>query len=807
MGDFRSIQLVRLISMFKVIWTLTADFAKATLTNIIDTNDEIKPDEVTDLDDDIDYETAGEYTLSDGAKVEVSGGEARLKATGGEDSDWPFDTPANYTYVGADIDVVGGEARLKPQAANTTFIASYRYNTNGTYGVGDITGTAVCGASVVSNKLDLSYNDLRYVDYDAVDNADSQQVGCIRFILTPNYTSPPSVTRVFLSIGNATGSLANLLQIQQQNNSNLRFVMYDKDDNLVVLQDTSQSFTAGISYEIEFNWNLTTGANRIFVDGVQLGATETSTGTRDGNINFLRVGSNGAATGASDFKINNVIVFDAVQHTSNYTPSALEPFLTTDPDIIPNTGLAFTAALDQFVETATINGNDEIKYQVSSDDGTTFKWWNGSAWIARTLTSVVTAVNTTVGNVDAGNLASLQTLDASTYDVSEVGGNPGFTIEMNMANVDAAGPDNIVIHGYYDGGHTNVDVDIWDYNLGSWVTLGQMATSGGSVVEQSFAVTGSKSDKVQDGVVQTRINHDEMGNASHNIFLDYVYADAIPTDGWWYDNESNSATDVNTNIGSLANSGTFKFKAFLHSFDGEDTPRLSNIYVASPLMYSTTDNLYIDTKDTGQIDATDVIAWLTTTFTESKPANTSIRVMFSNDGRVSWLSWNGSSWAAPASATTRTDGTSIATAETNLLSLPVGTNDSLDVRIFLNTTDSSVRPLVSNINFTGDKGFEISGTWESDSFDGTVVGLEWGVVAFSTTIPGGTTITVTARAGDASDLSGESYSSALSNGGDLNLTGRYIQFKVVFTGIASARAILDELTAEYQSPQAAEVSP
>jgi hypothetical protein len=100
------------------------------------------------------------------------------------------------------MEFVGGKAQQKDQRpADATFGANYNSNINGNWGDGVLIGTPVGGASVLGGKLDLAHNDVRYVDYDADLNADSQQTGCIRFKVTPNYTGGPPSIYYFFSIG------------------------------------------------------------------------------------------------------------------------------------------------------------------------------------------------------------------------------------------------------------------------------------------------------------------------------------------------------------------------------------------------------------------------------------------------------------------------------------------------------------------------------------------------------------------------------------------------------------------------------
>jgi len=495
------------------------------------------------------------------------------------DNDYPFTTPANYNYNSSLIEVTGGIAQLvNLRPTDATFYASYDTDVNATWGDGDLEGIAVGGASVEGGKLNLTYEDVRYVDYDAVDNADSQQVGAIRFTLTPGYTDNPPTTKVFLSIGKDNVSNNNLMQIQQQNNGNLRFVMYDKDAVLQVLQDTPYGFVEGNEYEIEFNWDLTTGASRIFVDGVQLGATETSTGIRDGDINFLRVGSNGAGSGTSDFQISDFLYFSSVKHTSGYTPGASISNVTYSPDsptIDPITPVDIITDMDGFIETSTKPANTEIKYQMSSDNGTIWNWYNGSSWEKITSnTKLASTVLVVDGTLDAGNLASLQAIDGDSYNVSEISSTPGYDIRMNFTSVTT--PTGINLYSFEDCsvGHT-VDMQLWNYSSSAWETIGEIPSDSG-FVWNNFSISDG-TNFVSGGVTQLRKYFSDQGNVNHHHHIDYIEITQSPlSTNWYYTNEANTASVINTNIQSFDSSGNFTFKAFLNS-DSISTPELDNI--------------------------------------------------------------------------------------------------------------------------------------------------------------------------------------------------------------------------------------
>lgn len=278
---------------------------------------------------------------------------------------YPFTTDTNYTFNSSLIEVSGGVAKLKDLTpTDSTFHANFTSDINGNWGDGILTGTATGGASVSGGFLALDQSDVRYVDYDADLNADSQQVGCFNMIWKPNYTGAPANTQYPLSISKADSDTDNLIQISHSPGNNIQVVIRDSAGSILV--NTSETFvvTSSVSYELELNYDLTTGATRLFIDGTQIGTTDTSTGTRDSLIALFRVGSDNAGASASNFTVDRIIVYSTVQHTANYTPgpapSAIK-YSLANPTIVTNT--SFTASeLESFVETSTKTGSDEIKH-------------------------------------------------------------------------------------------------------------------------------------------------------------------------------------------------------------------------------------------------------------------------------------------------------------------------------------------------------------------------------------------------------------------------------------------------------------
>jgi len=234
---------------------------------------------------------------------------------------WDTDTDFNKgVYTNTVVSGTDESAKITLAPAEVTFYCDYTSSIDAVYSAGSSSGTATGGASVSGGKLDLTGGSSQYVDYDADLNVDSQQVGTIRFLLTPQWSGNPATVMIFICNCKTIGDNDNLIQIQQQTNGNVRVAIFDSDGNTIFVYDNAWNPTSGNEYEFELNYSLTDGETRLFIDGNQHGTTQTATGTRDSNISLLRVGSNSTGTVPPDFKIDDLVVFDTVQHTANYTP-------------------------------------------------------------------------------------------------------------------------------------------------------------------------------------------------------------------------------------------------------------------------------------------------------------------------------------------------------------------------------------------------------------------------------------------------------------------------------------------------------
>lgn len=297
-----------------------------------------------------------------------------------QNKDYTFNNPDNYIFDSNDIEFENGEIKLikNKLLPNCSFLCGYEENINGDLGNGVLIGTPIGGADVSGGELDLSYSDKRYVDYNADLNADSQQTGCIRFKIKPNYNSSPSTEQRFFLISKCHNSTENLIFMRHSYGGALRLHMFGADGTFIFERYLGTwTVVKNQEYEIEVNWDITEGETRIFIDGTQKGITETTKGIRNSNIGLLRIGSDRAANNTSNFKINNFMVFSEVQHTSNYIPaSTMLGYSVGNPVIIPKEKFR-TNRLLSFIEDAVKIGSDNLLYILEKDG---IPYYNNGGW-------------------------------------------------------------------------------------------------------------------------------------------------------------------------------------------------------------------------------------------------------------------------------------------------------------------------------------------------------------------------------------------------------------------------------------------
>jgi len=122
----------------------------------------------------------------------------------------------------------------------------------------------------------------------------------------------------------------------------------------------------------------------------------------------------------------------------------------------------------------------------------------------------------------SSTVSDLQTLnDGNTYDLAEAASTPGMNLEINFTSVDSV--KGFAIKAYYVGSSTHyVEVQIWNDTTSAWdvfVTL----LSGLGMNYRYIEIPDFDADYI-DGSGNTiiRLYHPTSGNASHDLYIDYV---------------------------------------------------------------------------------------------------------------------------------------------------------------------------------------------------------------------------------------------------------------------------------------------
>ena len=218
--------------------------------------------------------------------------------------------------------------RTHATAAN--FYARLRSSINADAGGGTLTGTATGAPSFVDGMALFESNEA--VAYDGTSNADFAQTGTIRFtVMRPRGTC--------IAVAQSAASSNNLIRIRYDVSNGWR-VTINNSAGAAIINDVIFGFAFGATYAgadgfngpvvMELNYNITTGATRLFANGKQVGATVASTGTRDTAIDIIRVGANyDNGDDSGSMLLGDVLIWSTVQHTAEHEIFEYQPKDTT----------------------------------------------------------------------------------------------------------------------------------------------------------------------------------------------------------------------------------------------------------------------------------------------------------------------------------------------------------------------------------------------------------------------------------------------------------------------------------------------
>lgn len=296
------------------------------------------------------------------------------------EQDINYTNAANFTFPAqAEMDVSGGRLKdLRP--AGGTFHSKFE-DKDGTWGNGDLTGTLNGTAAVAADALTTPASAIGWWRVSGTDNMPSGNSGCIRIEITPGYSGAPPASWHIFSSSQASNNINSLVRIQHIG-TNLRFDIYSSAGVALFTSQTGNVFNpvSGTKYEIEINWN---GTNfYYFLNGILTNGVQVMSAGTQGARGIMRIGNNYLSTpvAAQAASFGEITIFDAIQHTSNYTPFQTVPYQYSKDGIfiLNNSGVTGDAIDDLEEVTSDTPANTEIRYMphINGQD----KYWDGDSW-------------------------------------------------------------------------------------------------------------------------------------------------------------------------------------------------------------------------------------------------------------------------------------------------------------------------------------------------------------------------------------------------------------------------------------------
>lgn len=487
----------------------------------------------------INYDNPSNFTF-DTSKIEISVSKAQLKSTepnAGLTFNQPFTSSAGFTFDSAKTQFTGSQMEaIDQRPSNATFFASFTTDEDGNWGDGVLTGTLDGSTTIDSGYVKMSNTLGDGLHWAALNNADSQQTGCVRFVVQTQYSGAPTNTQVLWYVSKTSALVNSLAIVHQTGAGNIRITCYDQAGVNNTFDLGNWSPTSGVDYEFELNWDFTGGASRLFIDGTQFGSTSTLTQTRSSDINDFALGDGITSNQTPNFWIKDIVMFDAVQHTTTYSAPSTVPSETIyleDLITLPTftySGVGDIQAFTNFVTTET----GTVQYIINDE------YWNGSAWVASD------------GSRSQSNAKATLLANISSITLSD-------TVVLKVRTTDSNVKDSID------------DLTLTYTGSQYWTDSPTITTIGSIGMEELTSYANSVTTPGSDTI--------KWSPSINGIFYYWTGSAWATADGTV--TQSNTAADINTNASSFPVSPgkIVTFKAFLTSAAGTTTPDITSLTV------------------------------------------------------------------------------------------------------------------------------------------------------------------------------------------------------------------------------------
>lgn len=485
---------------------------------------------------------------------------------------FPFTTPTNYTYDSDDIDIDGGDVRLKLQQTDIDFSEDFaddtgftydsdkaefsggqvqqklqkptnsllyaKWNTdeNADYAYGSITGTLNGAAAISGGKLVCAGEAIGHLDFSNSNQGDGNQ-GTAKFKWTPKFSGAPTTEKIIYwngNIANYNGAILLLLS-----GASLYFYIYNSVGSVVLTKSIAFTSVADTPYEVAIAWDFT-GAedSNLFIDGV-LKDGGNIIDTR-GTTSIHRLGNDGTGTKLADHEYDDLVIYDSVVYTANYTPGYTLPYpYPTTSVILPEMEHVGDGTIKLF-NSFTITESGSPRYVLQIGRSGDYLYWDGATWAVSDGT-YSQANDATTFNTNCGSLA-VSGENYGQFKIIFPDSNTQSSVSLLTANM---------------------NVDIYPTTNPAIVFNATFRLD----CMDSFTETATKTG----GEVKYILKKDDTW---------YYWSGAawVESDGTY--SQANTAVEIETNKASFVSQSTLaQIKMFLHSDDGASTPEVDNVQV------------------------------------------------------------------------------------------------------------------------------------------------------------------------------------------------------------------------------------
>lgn len=246
--------------------------------------------------------------------------------------------------------------------------------------------------------------------------------------------------------------------------------------------------------------------------------------------------------------------------------SSPQGYYSDTPYVTSNTAQTFIQKVNTFSETLGTNNEGSLVYQVSSDNGTTWKYWNGTAWAVTTLvdgteTSSAVNVNMHVSKLDTNGgdflwRAFFVSDGTEQVELDQI----DIIFDVDSDNVDDTTEDAVFNSGdgnndglqdsVQDGVTSNTNPVTGEYAVIETKNNCNVTTNSQFVDEASLAVQDDTADYPV-GLVDMTINCASPGDSAD---IKLYYSQEYDTSSWVYKKYSN-VTNTYTDISGIVTYG------------------------------------------------------------------------------------------------------------------------------------------------------------------------------------------------------------------------------------------------------------